>query len=82
MFIAHISIIDINFKALPLSLFFFFFLFLSVSQLEEAQTRRDDKLLQRHRDVLQRIDEELPQVSKRSETKKVGSAKNLQLVQS
>uniref|UniRef100_A0AAX7W2B7 Phosphoinositide phospholipase C n=1 Tax=Astatotilapia calliptera TaxID=8154 RepID=A0AAX7W2B7_ASTCA len=50
--------------------------------LEEAQTRRDDKLLQRHRDVLQRIDEELPQVSKRSETKKVGSAKNLQLVQS
>uniref|UniRef100_A0A3Q4GXH8 1-phosphatidylinositol 4,5-bisphosphate phosphodiesterase n=1 Tax=Neolamprologus brichardi TaxID=32507 RepID=A0A3Q4GXH8_NEOBR len=29
--------------------------------LEEAQTRRDDKLLQRHRDVLQRIDEELPQ---------------------
>lgn len=37
--------------------------------LEEAQTRRDDKLLQRHRDVLQRIDEELPQLKSQLDRK-------------
>uniref|UniRef100_A0A7N8X304 1-phosphatidylinositol 4,5-bisphosphate phosphodiesterase n=1 Tax=Mastacembelus armatus TaxID=205130 RepID=A0A7N8X304_9TELE len=36
----------------------------SIRRLEEAQSRRQDKLILRHREVVQHIDEELPMVSR------------------
>lgn len=48
---------------LPKSSSFLALFFFLANQLEEAQTRRQDKLLLRQREVLQHIDEELPLVS-------------------